>query len=73
MQSCLICGKHHFKYIHVGTRELLQMTEHWLVNGKPGHIKWKDFGNEILEKRYAEMLIERKIVDTLWYVGTIKG
>lgn len=47
---------------------------YWLANGKPGgHIKWKDFSDEILDKRYAEMLTERKIGDTLWYVGTIAG
>lgn len=44
---------------------------YWLVYGKPGgHIKWDEFREEILDERYAKMLTDRKIGDTLWYIGT---
>lgn len=45
---------------------------YWLANGKPGgHIEWNEFRDEELDQRYAKMLVERKIGDTLWYIGSL--
>ncbi len=42
----------------------------WLSNGKPGgHMIWKEFNRQILNKEYAEELVKENMADTLWYIG----
>lgn len=45
---------------------------YWLAAGKPGgDKKWIDFNEENLAKGYADKLIDKKMADTLWFVGKL--
>ena len=45
---------------------------YWLAAGKPGgDKKWTDFNVENLAKGYADILIDKKMADTLWFVGKL--
>lgn len=42
---------------------------YWLSQGRPGgHVRWHEYDNSELNKRYAQCLIDHKIADTLWII-----
>lgn len=44
---------------------------YWLSQGKPGgHVKWAEINDEKLNRIYEKLLVDSKIADTLWYIGT---
>lgn len=46
---------------------------YWLSKKKPGgHMKWIEFNDQELNNIYAQVLIDSKIADTLWYMGIKK-
>lgn len=61
-----------FLTVHNSQIQRYPLANHlyWLANGEPGgHVKWKDFCDQALDEQYARMLADRKVSDTLWYMG----